>query len=78
MSYGYSLSLVSANKSANAKSLGVALGRVCIPAGISVNQLAQAFGVSRMTVYNWFQGASRPHPRLAPQVAKYIEELKKK
>jgi len=31
-----------------------------------------------MTIYNWFQGASRPHPRLAPSVAEYIEELKKK
>jgi DNA-binding XRE family transcriptional regulator len=78
MSYGYSLSLVAANKSASAKSLGVALGRVCIPAGISAKQLAETFGVSRMTIYNWFQGASRPHPRLAPSVAEYIEELKKK
>lgn len=77
MSYGYSLSLVLANKSANAKSLGVALGRVCIPAGISASQLAEVFGVSRMTIYNWFQGATRPSSKLAPRVAEYIEELKK-
>jgi len=52
MTYGYSQSLVYANKKANVKSLGVALGRVCIRANISVNKIADDFGVSRMTIYN--------------------------
>ena len=52
MSYGYSQSLVYANKKANIKSLGVALGRACILEGVSVSHVADFFGVSRMAVYN--------------------------
>lgn len=78
MSYGYSQSLAYANKKASAKSLGVALGRLCIAQGISVSAVANAFGVSRMTIYNWFKGDSRPHPALASEIRRYIETHSKK
>lgn len=76
MAYGYSQNLVQANKKASAGSLGVALGRICIRRGISVIQLAERFGVSRMTIYNWFKGANTPHADVADQIQRYIKSLR--
>ena len=76
MSYGYSRSLVYANKTASIKSLGVALGRVCIRANIGVSSIAEEFGVSRMTVYNWFKGERVPHANHHSQIREYINMLK--
>jgi len=73
MGYGYSQSLAQANKAASAKSLGVALGRVCIARGLSVSVVAGDFGVSRMTVYNWFKGTTLPHRALWTSIQRYIE-----
>ena len=78
MSYGYSQSLAYANKKASAKSLGVALGRVCIAKGISVAAIADRFEVSRMTVYNWFKGDTHPHPSLTDAIQGYIKTPSKK
>ena len=77
MGYGYSQSLVRANKEASAKSLGVALGRLCIAKGVSVISVAKTFGVSRMTVYNWFKGNAEPLSVLHPAIQRYIETHKK-
>jgi DNA-binding transcriptional regulator YiaG len=76
MSYGYSQSLVEANKKANTKSLGVALGRLCIKHGISVSEVARELGVSRATVYNWFWGVTSPSPYLHSKTTAYTEFLK--
>ena len=76
MSYGYSQSLVEANKKASIKSLGVALGRLCIKHGVSVSEVAKELGVSRATVYNWFWGVTSPAPHLQPKATEYIEFLK--
>jgi transposase len=76
MSYGYSQNLVEANKKANARSLGVALGRLCIQSGVSVVEVAKTFGVSRMTVYNWFRGASAPRQELAERIKVFIVKSK--
>jgi hypothetical protein len=78
MSYGYSQSLVYANKKANVKSLGVALGRACILEGVSVSHVADSFGVSRMAVYNWFKGDSVPHPETHAAIEKYIRSIKRR
>ena len=78
MSYGYSQSLVYANKKANIKSLGVALGRVCISKNISVQSVADAFGVSRMTIYNWFKGDAKPHADAELAIQRYIKTHSKK
>jgi len=78
MSYGYSRSLVEANKKASIKSLGVALGRLCIKHEVSVSELAKELHVSRMTIYNWFWGLRTPTIHLQPRVVKYIEYLKKR
>ena len=77
MTIGYSMSLMVANKTANAKSLGVALGRVCIGRGVSVQSVADYFGVSRQAVYNWFKGDCVPDPILHSRIERYITNLKK-
>lgn len=78
MSHGYSQSLVYANKKASTKSLGVALGRECIRADVSVYRVADAFGVSRMTVYNWFKGDGVPSPDKHNLIREHIAALKNK
>lgn len=75
MSYGYSQSLVLANKTASARSLGVALGRKCIKSNISVRDVADHFSVSRMTVYNWFKGECTPSDNLTLHIERYIKAL---
>ena len=77
MTYGYSQGLVSANKKAAVKSLGVALGRECIRSGVSVYRVADHFGVSRMTVYNWFKGEYLPQPELHAQIESYIRSIQR-
>lgn len=76
MGYGYSQNLVEANKKANARSLGVALGRLCIRSGVSVAEISEMFGVSRMAVYNWFRGVSAPRPELAERIEAFIVKNK--
>lgn len=78
MSYGYSQRLIDANKKADVKSLGVALGRICIELEISVNEVAERLGVSRATVYNWFWGTSVPDPARSSRITKLITSLSKR
>lgn len=54
---GYTLRLQQLNRKADKRKLGVRLGRHCISMGIPVIDLVKMFGVSRQTVYNWFNGA---------------------
>jgi transcriptional regulator with XRE-family HTH domain len=69
---GYSYRLVKANKAADSKHIGVKLGRYCISKDISVMDIAEKFGVSRMTVYSWFMGTSLPHKTTATEIEKLI------
>lgn len=78
MTYGYSQFTISANRSASKRALGVALGRACIEHGVSVYKVAEMFGVSRQTVYNWFDGTHDPKPELTAAVEAYIRRLTKK
>ena len=66
---GYSLHLQKLNKAADAKSIGVRLGRYCIKHDISVIDIAGQFGVSRQAVYNWFVGKSVPSKLMGEQIA---------
>lgn len=54
---GYTLHLQQLNRKADKRKLGVRLGRHCIRMGIPVTDLVGMFGVSRQTVYNWFNGS---------------------
>ena len=70
---GYSLILVKANRDADPKHIGVRLGKWCIRMNIPVSEVAQQFGVSRMTVYSWFTGASRPRKDKVDQIEKLLK-----
>lgn len=69
---GYSLILLERNKQADVSNLGVRLGRVCIKNGVPVTDVANALGVSRQTVYNWFGGTSVPTVLLRGPILKLI------
>lgn len=75
MSYGYSLRLIERNRQASDKKLGVRLGRVCIERQVPVTTVANEFGVTRQTVYNWFSGTSTPADTLHTLVDTYIAKL---
>jgi DNA-binding transcriptional regulator YiaG len=77
MTYGYSQRLAELNRSAELESIGVALGRECIRIGLSVRTVAEDLGVSRMTIYNWFTGASKPSKRMDSVVKAYLTDLRK-
>ena len=77
MPHGYSQYTIAANKSADRRLIGVALGRACIAKGVSVASIAQRFGVSRQTVYNWFEGKHGPKPELLRPVTAYVAHLSK-
>ena len=75
MSYGYTLNLVSLNKSASARSLGVKLGRICIKHGVPVVEVAERLGVSRQSVYGWFAGRTKPSVHVTARIEKFIIRL---
>jgi predicted transcriptional regulator len=76
MTIGYSQNLVEANKKADAKSLGVALGRVCIAQNISVTEVSEVLGVSRATIYNWFEGLNYPYARYHKDIERYMHIIR--
>lgn len=76
MTYGYSHNLVEANKNADPKSLGVALGRMCIELGIPASLVAEELGISRMTVYNWFWGERAPSRANSEQIKLFMARYK--
>jgi transposase-like protein len=53
---GYASRIIRANLDADVKSPGVKLGRFCIKQEYPVREVAEYFGVSRMTIYKWFTG----------------------
>jgi hypothetical protein len=75
MSYGYSQRIANLNRQADASSLGVALGRACINTHSPVTDIANRLGVSRTTVYNWFTGASTPHPKYHAAINKLLKRF---
>jgi transcriptional regulator with XRE-family HTH domain len=77
MTRGYSQYTVDLNKSADKRQVGVALGRLCIAKRVPVAQIAERFGVSRQTVYNWFAGVHEPSQELLRPILTYIKTLTK-
>jgi hypothetical protein len=71
---GYASRIIRANLDADVKSPGVKLGRFCIKHEYPVREVAEYFGVSRMTIYKWFTGEWIPR---RGHEAKIGEMLKK-
>ena len=76
MSTGYSLRLRDLNTKADQRKLGVRLGKACIEHNIPVTVVAERMGVTRATVYNWFSGASAPHPSTVTVIESYLASIK--
>lgn len=62
-------------KSADSSLLGVKLGRVCLNKDIPVKDVAEFFGVSRMTVYSWFRGKTLVSGKHSDKMKKLLEKL---
>lgn len=75
-SRGYSSKIVKANLEASTDSPGVVLGRMCITREIPVSDVAEFFGVSRMTIYKWFTGQWIPREKKAQQIAEVLKKSK--
>ena len=73
---GYSLILVKANRDADPRHIGVRLGKWCIRMNIPVTEVAEKFGVSRMTVYSWFKGESIVSSKHADKMQKLLDKMK--
>lgn len=71
-SRGYTWRLVHANKKADGRHPGVKLGRFCIERDISVRDIAEQFGVSRMTIYKWFTGEWFPRDPFVKKIGLYL------
>ena len=78
MAHGYSMSLAYANKKADVKNPGVALGRFCIDRNIPVSKVAESLGISRMAVYNWFTGSSWPSREHIEAIERFTGRYKKR
>lgn len=72
---GYSKVIADAVRNANADSIGVRLGRICVDKQIPVMDVAEFFGVSRQAVYLWFKGESVPATTHRDKMQKLIEKL---
>lgn len=75
MTVGYSLITVNEIQNANPNLLGVKLGKICIKNNIPVKDVAEFFGVTRMTVYNWFKGKVVVSGKHAERMLKLIDKL---
>lgn len=72
---GYSVSVQRRNAEADDASVGVRLGRVCIQRDIPVSEVASRFGVSRQSVYDWFDGTYVPAPALRLAIEEYLSSI---
>jgi hypothetical protein len=62
-------------KDANQNLLGVKLGLICVERDIPVTDVADFFGVSRVTVYAWFRGKAVVSGKHADKMQKLIAKL---
>ena len=56
MSRSYSHKFLLALQQADGERLGVKLGRLCVEANLPALYVAKALEVSRISLYNWFEG----------------------
>lgn len=75
-SRGYLSRLIEINKYAPKSHPGVQLGRVCIAQNIPVSDVAEYFGVCRMTIYKWFKGQEYPRKKHVAKIEEIIDKLK--
>lgn len=72
---GYSTLTAREIREANQSLLGVKLGVICLDRDIPVTDVAEFFGVSRVTVYSWFRGKTVVSGKYADKMHKLIVKL---
>ena len=72
---GYSTLTAREIREANQSLLGVKLGMICLDRDIPVTDVAEFFGVSRVTVYSWFRGKTVVSGKYADKMQKLIAKL---
>ena len=72
---GYSTLTAREIREANQSLLGVKLGVICLDRDIPVTDVAEFFGVSRVTVYSWFRGKTVVSGKYADKMQKLIAKL---
>lgn len=75
MSKGYSALTIREVQEANPTLLGVKLAKICIDRNIPVSDVAEFFGVSRVTVYSWFRGKAVVSGKHADKMQKLLVKL---
>lgn len=75
MAKGYSVLTIQEIEDANPNLLGVQLGRICVNRNIPVTDVAEFFGVSRVTVYAWFRGKTVVSGKHADKMQKLVAKL---
>lgn len=75
MAKGYSVLTTQEIEEANPNLLGVKLGRICVKRDIPVKDVAEFFGVSRVTVYAWFRGKMVVSGKHVQKVQELITKL---
>ena len=63
---------------ADPSKLGVQLGIICKELDIPVADVAEHFGITKPTVYNWFKGITNVPPAHYDTVKQVIETLQRK
>ena len=72
---GYSTLTAREIREANQSLLGVKWGVICLDRDIPVTDVAEFFGVSRVTVYSWFRGKTVVSGKYADKMHKLIVKL---
>lgn len=75
MSIGYTMKTVRLNREADQNRPGVKLGKFCIDKNIPVMDVADFFGVTRQTVYNWYIGQCDPKGQRLERIEKYLNKV---
>ena len=73
---GYSLKLVEAIRGGDPSDPVIRLGKYCIDNQVPVSDLANYFGVSRLTIYNWFFGRMKPRKQRLALLQDTLDRLK--
>jgi len=72
---GYSEKFIQKVQGANQYKLGVRLGLACIRGEIPVNDVADFFKVSRVTIYNWFHGKTKVPTEHTEKIEKLLAKI---
>ena len=75
---GYDTLFLQKVEDADQKPIVMQLADVCINKGTPITEIAQMFGVTRATVYNWLTGKSVPRACHQAAMPKVIARLSKR